>query len=131
VHYSYEMTFTAGTVKSKQEELEMDCAWGVLTNVVIAFAAGCHGAVHVHVDEGLHQVYPTNPKGDYAFDNYTLEIKDKYRLHAGTRKIVLKGWNEGTYDHTIHIAFEIEPSEPVSATDQAIMDIRDMLTGED
>ena len=131
MHYSYEMTFTAGTDKTTQEKLEMPCAWGVLTNVVISFAAGCHGKVHVHIDEGLHQVFPTNPSGDYAFDDYVLEIRDKYLLSTGTRKIVLKGWNEGVYDHLIHVAFEVEPSEAMSATDQAIRDMAAMLTGEE
>lgn len=126
-HYSYEYTFEAGTSITEQEELEMPCAWGILTNVLIAFAAGCHGVVHVHLDESLHQIFPTNPNGQYAFDNVTVPIHDKYELLPATRKIYLRGWNEGTYDHTIRVSFEIEPAEPVSAVDKATLSIAELL----
>ena len=126
-HYSYEHTFTVGTTKTSQEELEMPCAWGILTNVLVAFAAGCHGVVHVHLDESLHQIFPTNPNGQYSFDDVTVPVHDKYELLPATRKIYLRGWNTGTYPHTIRVGFEIEPTEPVSAVDKAIMSIYALL----
>jgi hypothetical protein len=130
-HYSYEHTFQPGGTKDKQEEHEMPCPSGTLTNVLINFKAGCHGLVHVHIDEALHQIFPTNPEEDYSFDDYTVEIKDKYELLPGTRKLYLRGYNEGVYPHTIHVAFEIEAKEVLSEAEEAVISIAELLAGED
>ena len=131
-HYSYEHTFIAGGDKAHQEEEEMECSQGILKNVMIAFAAGCHGVVHIHIDETLHQIFPTNPNGTYKFNDVAVIIYSPYVLLPSTRKIYLRGWNEGIYNHTIYLSFEIEPAEKVSAVDKAILEmakiIKEVLT---
>lgn len=110
-HYSYVKTFAPGKSKDQPEELEMPCHWGIITDVTITFPPGCHGYCHVHIDESLHQIFPTNPEADYALNAYTLEIRDEYLLLPGTRKIHLRGYNEGTYPHTISVTFKIKAPE--------------------
>jgi hypothetical protein len=122
-HYSYDYTFEEGHSKETQESLEMPCAWGTLTDVNISFPAGCHGVVHVHIDQELHQIFPTNAEADYALDDFTLSIKDEYELIEGTRKIYLIGWNEGTYPHKISVSFTVVPFERMTAAEQAILEI--------
>lgn len=126
-HYSYEKTFSAGTDANSQEEKEMKCAEGILTDLAISFPAGCHGVVHVHIDEALHQIFPTNAESNYALDDFTLPINDRYQLGTGTRKIILKGWNEGTYNHTIRIAFKIETPTQLNKAEQALYYILELL----
>jgi len=120
-HYSYEKTFTPGTTKSRQEELEMPCPWGILTDVVLSFRYGPDRLTHVHIDEALHQIFPTNPDETYAFDGYTLTISDRYELLPATRKIYLRGWNEGIYPHTVAICFRVELPERYTPAEQAII----------
>jgi len=120
-HYSYEKTFTPGHSADDPEELEMPCAWGILTDVVIAFRFGTDRKTHVHIDEVLHQIFPTNPEETYAYDGYTLTITDRYELLKDTRKIYLRGWNEGIYPHTIAVAFKIELPERYTPAESAIM----------
>jgi hypothetical protein len=120
-HYSYEKTFTAEGSVNAPEELEMPCAWGILTDVVIAFRFGTDRTTHVHIDDALHQIFPTNPKETYAFEGYTLTITDKYELLPDTRKIYLRGWNEGTYPHTIAVAFKVELPERFTPAENAII----------
>jgi uncharacterized phage protein gp47/JayE len=126
-HYSYEKTFTAGTDAKSQESLEMKCAEGVLTDVAISFPAGCHGVVHVHLDEALHQVFPTNAESNYALDDFTLPINDRYNLGTGTKKLILKGWNEGTYNHTIRVAFRIVTPDQLTVAEQVLLSIFNLL----
>jgi len=126
-HYSYEYTFEAGHTKDSQEELEMPCAWGILTNVVIAFRFGTDRKCHVHIDEVLHQIFPTNPESDYAYDGYTLTISDRYELLKDTRKIYLRGWNEGDYPHTIAVSFEIQMPERYTPAEAAIIKLVNLL----
>lgn len=127
-HYSYEKTFTAGKSSKSQEMLEMTCGEGVLTDVAISFPAGCHGVVHVHLDEALHQIFPTNAESDYALDDFTLPINDRYQLGAGTRKIILKGWNEGSYDHTIRVSFRIVTPDQLTVAEQVLISIYNLLS---
>lgn len=126
-NYSYEKTFTAGKTKTEEEELEMPCFWGVLTNITISFRFGTDRTTHVHIDDGLHQIFPTNAKETYAYDGYTLEIKDKYELLPDTRKIYLRGWNEGTYPHTVAVSFEIQPPERYTPLEKALFKLISIL----
>jgi hypothetical protein len=116
-YYSYSHTFKAHGSKLNQEELEMPCYWGILTDVIITFPPGCHGYVHVHIDDGLHQVFPTNAEETIALDAYTLPIRDEYELLPDTRKIYLRGWNEGNYDHKITVSFTIRMTERLTKTE--------------
>lgn len=127
-HYSYEKTFSAGHNSKSQESLEMKCAEGVLTDVAISFPAGCHGVVHVHLDEELHQIFPTNAEQTYALDDFTLPINDRYQLGIGTRKIIFKGWNEGIYDHTIRCAFRIVTPDQLTVAEQVLLSIYNLLS---
>lgn len=119
-HYSFSKTFSSGGNKTSQEELVMECHWGILTDVAITFAPGCHRVCHVHVDEALHQIFPTNPEADYAGDGYTLLIKDEYTLLPGTKKICLRGYNTGIYDHTIEVSFRIKLPERYTPMETAL-----------
>ena len=126
-HYSYTKIFTAGTTKSEQEELEMPCHWGILTDVTITFPAGCHGVTHVHVDESLHQIFPTNPDEDYALDDHTLLIEDEYELLPATRKIYLRGYNLGTYEHKISVTFRVRMPERYTPLEEALFKLIKIL----
>ena len=119
-HYSYEKTFKAGTSEDDQEELEMKCHWGVLFDVTISWRSGTDRQCHVHIDESIHQIYPTNPEGNYAYDGYTLSIRDEYELLPGTRKIYLRGWNTGSHPHTIAVAFRIRMPARLTKTEELL-----------
>lgn len=126
-HYSYEYTFEEGHTKETEEYLEMPCAWGTLTDMTITWADGCHGVVHVHIDQELHQIFPTNAEADYAMDGYTLLITDEYTLIEGTRKIYLRGWNEGIYPHKISVSFTVVPFERTTPVEDVLLKILSVL----
>jgi len=131
-HYSYEKTFTPGTTRETEEELEMPCHWGILCDVVISFRTGTDRKTHVHIDESIHQIFPTNAEESYAFDGYTLHIPDEYELLPGTRTIYLRGWNTGTYPHTVAVAFRIKMPERLSKTEELLTEMNKLwrrLTG--
>jgi hypothetical protein len=125
--YSYSKQFTAGTDETSQEELEMPCHWGTITRLRIHFPNGCHGVCHVHIDQELHQVYPTNPEGDYALNGVTVVIDDRYKIPKDVRKLCLKGYNLGQYPHTISVSFTVESDYIPNPAEQAIMNIYNLL----
>ncbi len=126
-NYSYEKTFTAGKDATSQEKVEMPCAWGVLKDVTISFPAGCHGYMHVHIDDELHQIFPTNAEATYSLDNFTLHITDTYVLPDKKRKIYLRGWNEGAYEHTISVTFTVTPYEEYNPVERVLLKILNIL----
>lgn len=126
-HYSYEHTFAAGGSEDNQEQLEMPCFWGMLTNVIISFRFGTDRKCHVHIDDGLHQIFPTNPEANYAFDGIAILIEDKYELLPDTRKIYLRGWNTGQFPHTVAVAFEIKPPERYTVTEVALLKLVNII----
>jgi hypothetical protein len=131
-HYSYEKTFTPGTTRETEEELEMPCHWGILCDVIISFRTGTDRKTHVHIDESIHQIFPTNPNGDYAFDGYTSFINDEYELLQGTRTIYLRGWNTGTYPHTVAVSFRIKPPPALTTLETTVnrmLKLWERLTG--
>jgi len=125
--YSYSKTFAVGTDKTSEEELEMLCHWGTVKETAIHFPDGCHGVIHVHIDDGLHQVYPTNPEADYALDGFTRIIRDRYKLMPGTKKLILKGYNLGIYPHTIKVMFTVEVDYIPNPAEQAMIGIYNLL----
>jgi len=126
-NYSYSKTFKVGTDKESQESLEMLCHWGILRETAISFPDGCHGVCHVSINDGLHQVYPTNPEETYALDGFTLIIKDKYKIVPDTRKLTLKGYNLGIYEHTIKVTFTIEVDYVPNPVEEATLGIFKIL----
>lgn len=121
-NYSYNKTFTAGKTKTSQESLEMKCHWGILEEVHISFMHGTGRLCHVHIDESLHQIYPTNPEETYAFDGYTLPIKGDYVLLPGVNKLFLRGWNTGSYDHNVAVAFSIKVPDRFSEVEKLLQE---------
>lgn len=127
-HYSYSKTFTHGKDKRSQQQLTMPCTYGVLTDVIIHFPAGCFALTNVTINDGLHQVFPTNPSGTYALDDFTIAIEDKYNMEQGKSKLILKGWNEDEeFDHTIKVAFRIIPYEEYSPVEKVLLKILSIL----
>ncbi len=126
-NYSYSKTFVIGTDKDSPEQLEMPCHWGTLRETTISFPDGCHGVAHVHVDDGLHQIYPTNPEETYALDGFTLIITDRYKIMEGTSKLWLRGYNKGIYPHTVKVTLTIEVDYVPNPAEEAILGIFKLL----
>lgn len=105
----------------------MPCTYGILTDVNISFPMGCNGFVHIHIDYGLHQVYPTNPEDNFALSGHVLPIVDRYKLSDNTENLYLKGWNEGIYNHTIEVSFTIISDFKPTPAEEAILKIQNIL----
>lgn len=105
----------------------MPCHWGTIKKATISFPDGCHGVCHVHIDAGLHQIYPTNPEGDYALDGFTLVIEDPFKIADGVKKLQLRGYNKGIYEHEIKVTFTIEVDYIPNVVEEAILGIYNLL----
>lgn len=99
--YTISLPLPANTLKTAPVEVEARLTYGIIHQVEIEFPAGCAGLAHVAIDRFEHQVWPTNPDGSFASDDWVVTFDDRFELLDRPYIITLRGWNEDdTYDHT-------------------------------
>ena len=114
MHYAGQFTVTAVSTLKSQSSLKIIITEGILHSGIFFFPAGCRGTVYLHLDHAIHQIWPTNPSGTFAFENYVHEVKDYYRIPPGVKQLELKGYSvNADNDHTIQWAFTINRPEEV------------------
>lgn len=117
MHYADQFTVTADSTKTAPSELKIIVSPGILHTGIFFFPAGCKGTVHVSLNQAIHQIWPTNPSGTFAFENYVHVVKDYYSLPPGIKQLELKGYSvNADYDHVIQFAFSINDPEEIWPT---------------
>lgn len=102
--YETPLTVPAGTEKSSPVEQVLHVAHGVITRVEVEFNPGCNQMVHVVILYSNHQVWPTNPDGDFASDSHTIGFDDYFQVFDTPYDFVIRAWTDGTtYDHDIRV----------------------------
>lgn len=110
--FVFDLTIPANTSASDPVEQVIDVGVGIVHLVEIGFPRRCVGLAHVAIRQGLHQVWPTNPDGNYAWDNHVYSLREHYGIAPGDPSLVLQGWNEDdTFQHTITFRFSVLPVE--------------------
>lgn len=126
--YSYAIPIPAGTTEASPLITELTLSKGILHRVEIEFPAGCRGLAHCQIKEaGLHQVYPTNPTGNFASDDYVIVLDDYYDIPS---PYLLRAfaWNDDdTYPHTLLIRIGVLPTEIVSPMGGVVGALRKFL----
>lgn len=123
--FVFDLTIPADTEEASPEELLVDVGVGIIHLVEIGFPRGCAGLAHAMIRQGLHQVWPTNPQGDYNWDNHVYQIREHYPIKGGGAPLVLQGWNEDdTFQHVVTFRFSVLPEEVMEpwAVQQSLLD---------
>ena len=77
---------------------------GVIHLLSVYFPPGCSNLIHVAVNRGLYQIFPTNPDGTIKGDAINVEGKDFYTIIKAPYQVEVHAWNTGAnYDHTVTI----------------------------
>ena len=83
---------------------------GVIHQVEVYFPAGCAGLVHCHINDGLYQVWPSNPDDNMFGDDSLFSFEEDYELDTDPYELTVYAWNEDdTYNHTIRVSLGILP----------------------
>jgi len=93
VYYNFTLTIPANTAATDREEKRVKLTHGVITRVEVSFPRGCAGLAHLQIYENGHQVWPTNPDGDFASDDYTIPIDEYHEFFRAPYQLRLSGWN--------------------------------------
>lgn len=107
------LSVPASTTESDPQELRVRLTVGIIVEVRIGFPDGCADMVHVVIARGLHQVWPTNPDGNYAWNDYSYEFQESYALLGEPLSLKVVAWNEDTANaHRVTVGFNLLPLEP-------------------
>lgn len=105
---------TAITYNTEENKLKTDLPLtaGVIHQLDVLFPSGPQGYLHVKINHGLHQLWPTNPDGNFASSNEKISFKEFYELTSAPYKLNVYTWNEDdTYPHIVLIRIGILPRE--------------------
>lgn len=111
--YRYSLTVPPSTSQADPVTTTMHLAHGIIHQVEVGFPPGCAGLVHVAVFRFEHQAWPTNPDGEFAWDDYNVVITNEdFGLVTRPYTLSLRAWSEDTsYPHTIACRIGIKKPE--------------------
>lgn len=106
--YEYELEIPAQTLESDPEELEIKLPMGTIHRVEICFPDGCFGLAKTQVHHEERQLWPSNLKAWFAWNNYCIAFNEDYKLPEDFNILRLLGYNDDdSYFHTITFRFGV------------------------
>lgn len=115
--YDFAITVKTTHTEASPKEQVLKLTHGVIHRVELGFPSGCAGLVRVKLLHEEHQLYPTNPDGYFASDDYNIPINDYYELYTEPYSLKFIGYAVGTsYDHTIIVRIGVLPEEVLKPT---------------
>ena len=110
--YDFAITIAADTAESDAVTQNLKLTKGVLHRFEVQFPAGCAGLAHIRFEQGAAHLFPTDPEGNFATDDFTIAFDDKVELVTAPFTIQAIAWNlDDTYPHTITVRIGILEGE--------------------
>jgi len=102
----------ANTTQEDPQETILDLGHGIIHRVDVGFPPGALGQAHVAIDRDGRQLYPSNPQGNWAWDNLFQQFPDFFSLESEPFAVTARTWNDDTsFAHGITLQFLILPRE--------------------
>lgn len=102
--YRFGITTPANTLESSKQKTILKLARGVIHQLDIIFPPGPIGLLHLHINRGLHQVWPSNASDNFAIDNNVISFREHYELVQEPLELEAYTWNaDDTYEHSLVI----------------------------
>ncbi len=114
--YSLVFTVPKNTAETSPYEQKLPVTGGILHQVSVFIPPGHAGLTGCAIDQGLHQIAPTNQNEWFKGDDVRFSYDEYVELPPDTRELVLRGFNtDDTNDHGFVIAVGILPVEIYNA----------------
>lgn len=104
------------TLPTNKLKTTLQLAAGKITEVHLQFPPGLDGLAHIAINDGLHQLWPTNPEGDFCTSEDVITFAEDIDIGPDTAQLTAYTWNlDDTYDHTITVRIVVAtPAEKTS-----------------
>lgn len=116
--FSFTVSTPANTLQAAPQRTVLPLDLGTIVQVEIGFPPGPQGLLHAVILRGQNQVWPTNPQGDFAWDEQVFSWPEDYPLDAEPLELTLVTWNlDDTYAHSVLVQLDLQrPEEPAAVT---------------
>jgi len=102
--YAFSDTVPANTPKANKRRTVMKLGRGIIHDLEVEFPPGCAALAHCTINEGGHQIWPTNEEESFHSDGWVIKFREHYELKNPPYELGLWTWNEDdTYEHTITV----------------------------
>ena len=110
--FVHNISTLANTPQTDPQETLLPLGLGIIHRVDVGFPPGALGQVHVVIDRDGRQLYPSNPQGNWAWNDIYLQHPDFFPLEVEPFAVVARTWNDDTsFDHAVTLQFLILPRE--------------------
>ncbi|RLI49875.1 MAG: hypothetical protein DRP09_20365 [Candidatus Thorarchaeota archaeon] len=102
--FEFDLTVPANTPETAKISKTLKLTYGIIHQLEVIFPTGCAGLVKCHINDALHQVWPTNPDGVFKGDGNPIIGRVFHEMDKEPFELQLWAWNEDdTYNHTITV----------------------------
>lgn len=100
--YRLGITTPANTPEADKQRTNLKLTAGTIHQIDILFPPGPSGLLHVQINRGLSQIWPSNPDESFAADNNVISFNENYEILQEPVQIEVYTWNlDDTYDHQV------------------------------
>lgn len=108
--YAFDVTIPAGTPKGAPLVTPVQFETNIVKRIEWVFPGGCNGVVGIQIGAQAVPVLPST-QGQFYVRSGSVQGAD-VEGHHNTGDWSIIGYNTGTFDHTIHVAFTVHRIEP-------------------
>jgi len=106
--YRFGITTPANTPETAKQRTNLKITAGTIHQLDIVFPPGPQGLLHVQINRGLYQIWPSNSDESFAADNNMLSFRERQPVRSEPYKLEALTWNiDDTYDHGVIIRIGI------------------------
>ena len=100
--YRFSFTIPANTTEDNKIRTDIKLTKGIVHQIDIVFPPGCFALAKIAINDGLHQVWPSNPGQYFASDGEVISFKEFYELREEPHTLAVFTYNlDDTYSHTL------------------------------
>ena len=100
----YRFGITTAITYSETNKLKtiLPLARGVIHQIEILFPPGPAGLLHIHLNRGIHQIWPSNSEGNFSADDNTIGFREHFEITGRPYQLEAYTWNDDdTYPHLV------------------------------
>ena len=102
--YSFTILTPKNTPETDKQKTTLKLTKGIIHQIDIMFPSGPRRVMRLHINDALHQVWPSNPEASFGSDNETISFREHVEISREPYSLTAYTWNTSTkWDHTIVI----------------------------
>lgn len=108
MNYVYDITTPANTARASPTITRSRVGTGRCVKIWVYFPPGNAGLHHIKIMHGVHQLWPTNPEGDFSGDSVLIELPDDWDIPWKGWQIKFITWNtDDFFPHRVTFGMSI------------------------